>query len=410
MLETQILILVVLLFLSAFFSGIETALMSINMIKANALVRQKKRGSTALYRIKQNPHKLIITILIGNNLVNIGAAALATVLFTDLFGSKGVGIATGIMTFMVLVFGEITPKTFATQNAERISLIVSRPIELLSKLLTPIVWFFELIAKGMSRLLGSKAEKQLSEEELKTIVTMGKKEGILSKEAADMMHNVLKFEGTKVTEIMTPKANMEMVDGNRKLSEVMDFIVEKPFSRFPVFLEKEDRIIGILDTDDILKYAKDRKLDVKAKSILRPVYFVPESKEIDDLLVEFEGRHVPVAIVVNEYGNVSGLVAVEDILEEIVGDIFDKSRQGSIHIKKISGKSARVDARAPIEEVNRVLKMNLKEKHFDTIAGYVEQKLQKIPKAGEQINLKNATIEVEKATKKAIISVKITKR
>jgi CBS domain containing-hemolysin-like protein len=406
---TQILILVILIIFSALFSGIETALMSLNMIKVNALVEQSKKGSKVLHRIKQNPHKLIITILIGNNLVNIGAASFATVLFTDLFGSSGIGIATGVMTFLILVFGEITPKTFATQNAERVSLLVARPVELLSILLSPLVKIFEYISKFMSKLLGTKKEKALSEEELKTIVTMGAKEGILNREAAEMMHNVLEFKGTKVTDIMTPDVNIEMIDGKKKLKEVIDFVVKSPFSRYPVYLESKDKIIGILDVDDVLKYAKSGKLDIRVKSIVRPLFFVPESKEIDDLLVEFKGKKVPLAIVVDEYGDVSGLVTVEDILEEIVGDIFDKSKRKSVYIKKINDKLIRIDARASVEEINEVLHLGLKEGRFDTMAGFIEHKLQRIPKKGEKIKLKNITIEVDEVTKQGIKSVKIIK-
>jgi len=407
MLGTQVIILAVLIIFSAFFSGIETALMSLNMVKVNSLVKQKKKGSETLHRLKQSPHKLIITILIGNNLVNIGAASLATVVFTDLFGSAGVGIATGVMTFLILVFGEITPKTFATQNAERISLFIARPIELLSYLLSPLVKVFELISRGMSKLLGSKKEEQLSEEELKSIVTMGKEEGILSKEVAGMMHNVLEFEGTKATEIMTPKVNIEMVDGKVQLKEIIDFVVKSPYSRYPVYSENKDKIIGILDVDDVLKYAKSRKLEVKVKNIIRPILFIPESKEIDDLLAEFEGKNIPLAIVVDEYGNVSGLVTIEDILEEIVGNIFDKSERGSVYIKKVNDKLIRVDAKASLEEINKILHLGLKEKHFNTIAGFIEHRLQRIPKEQEKIELKNVTIEVDKVTKQGIKSVKI---
>lgn len=407
MLETSIIILIILLFFSGLFSGIETALMSTNMIKVKSLVRQKKKGSEALYRIKQTPHKLIITILIGNNLVNIGAAALATVVFTNLFGSMGVGIATGVMTFLILVFGEITPKTFAAQNAERISLLVARPIELLSYILSPFVRFFELISRFVSRLLGSKKEKELSEEELKTIVTMGREEGILDREAAEMMHNILEFEGTKVTEVMTPQANIEMVDGKVKLKDIINFVVKTPYSRYPVYLEDEDKIIGILDVDDVLKYVKNQRLNVKIKNIVRQAYFVPEYKEIDDLLSELEGRKVPLAIVVDEYGGVVGLVTVEDILEEIVGDIFDKSKRRSVYIKKVSDKLIRVDARASVEEVNKILHLGLKEKPFDTVAGFVEHKLQRIPKKGEKIKLRKVTIEIDKVTSQGVKSVKI---
>jgi putative hemolysin len=326
MFEGQIIILLVLLVLSGFFSGVETALMSVHAAKVRSALRQKKRGAEALARIKQNPHRLIITILIGNNVVNILAASLATVLFTDIFGSNGIGIATGVMTFMILVFGEITPKTFAIQNAERLSLLVARPIELLSLILTPFVKIFEIISKVMAVILGSKEEKQLSEEELKTVVTMGRDEGILSNEAAEMMQNILEFDETTVEEIMTPKCDIDMIDGNKTLKQVIDFVVKTPYSIYPVYEGDKDTIIGILDVDDVLKYAKNKRLNVKVKKIVRKVYFVPESKEIDDLLVEFEGKHIPMAVVVDEYGAVKGLVTVEDILEEIVGDIFDKSK------------------------------------------------------------------------------------
>jgi Mg2+/Co2+ transporter CorB len=405
----MIIVLIILIIFSALFSGIETALMSLNMIKIKSLFKQGKKGSRALYRIKQNPHKLIITILIGNNLVNIGAASLATVVFTNLFGSSGIGIATGVMTFLILVFGEITPKTFATQNAERVSLLVARPVELLSHILSPLIKVFELISRAMTKLLGSKEEKELSEEELRTIVTMGREEGILNKEAAEMMQNVLEFRGTKVTEVMIPEASIEMVDGNLELKDVIDFVVKTPYSRYPVYSEDRDKIVGILDVDDVLKYAKNKNLNIKVKDSVRPAFFVPQSKEIDDLLSEFERKRVALAIVVDEYGKVSGLVTVEDILEEIVGEIFDKSRRKSVYIKKVSDKLIRADAKASVEEINKILHLGLKGKDFNTIAGFVESRLQRIPKKGEKIKLRNVTIEIDEATKQGIKSVKIIK-
>jgi putative hemolysin len=407
MLGTQITILVVLIFLSALFSGIETALMSLNQIKVKALVKQGKKGAEVLYRLKQNPHKLIITLLIGNNLVNIGAASLATVLATDLFGSSGIGIATGVMTFLVLVFGEIIPKTYASQNSEKLSLLVARPVEILSIILTPFVWFFEKFSKLALKVLGSGEGESLSETELETIVTMGRKEGLLEKEAAEIMHNVLKFGGTTAKEIMTPSVEMVLIDGNKKVSEVLDLIVRTPYSRYPVFLERENKIEGILDIDDVLKQVKEKKLGKKVKDFVRPVIFVPESKEADDLLTELEGKEVPMAIVVDEYGEVEGLVTVEDILEEIVGDIFDKSKIRNLPYKRLSKGVIRVDAKAPIDEINRVFKLGIKGDKFNTISGYIIHKLQRIPHAGEKIKLRNATLEVEEVTKQAIKTVKI---
>lgn len=405
----QILILVILILLSAFFSGVETALMSLNMAKVNSLLKRKKKGAETLHRLKQNPHKLIITILIGNNLVNIGAASFATLVFTDLFGSSGVGIATGIMTFLILVFGEITPKTFATQNAERISLKVARPIEVLSYILSPLVKIFEAISRLMSKLLGSKKEKQLSEEELSAIVTMGLKEGILNREAARMMQNILKFEGTKVTEIMTPRTAIEMLDGNKTLKQVLDFVVKSPFSRYPVYLKSKKKAIGFVDVDNILKQVKNNKLETKIKKFIQPIYLISEKKEIDDLLTEFEKKKIQLAVVVTKSGNVCGLVTVEDILEEIVGDIFDKSRKTEkVYIKRVSSKLIRVDARASIEEINKELHLGLEEKHFKTIAGFVNHKI-KTPKKGAQIKLKNVTIEIDKVENKKVRYIKIIK-
>lgn len=402
------LILVGLLILSGFFSGIETALMSLSIAKVKSLVKQGKRGAETLMRLKQNPHKLIITILIGNNLVNIGAAAFATVVFTELLGSGGVGIATGVMTLLILVFGEITPKTFASQNAEKISLIVAKPIELMSILLSPVVKILEVISKAINKLLGSSGEQALSEEELRAIVTMGKDEGVLSSEAAEIMQNVLDFEGTRVTAVMTPKASVHMLDGSKKLEDVLDLIIKSPFSRFPIYLKDDDNVVGVVDVDDVLKKVRQKKLNTAVRKMVKPAYFVPESKEIDDLLVELEDKKTPMAIVVDEYRNVVGIVTVEDILEEVVGDIFDKSHHRSqVHIRQVSSTLAEVDAKASFEEVNKELHLGLKETQFSTIAGFVEHKLQKIPKKGERVELKNVVIEVGEVVERGIKSVKI---
>ncbi|MBD3248298.1 DUF21 domain-containing protein [Candidatus Falkowbacteria bacterium] len=401
--------LVLLIFFSGFFSGVETALMSLSSIKVKALLRQKRPGAQALFRIKSNPRRLIITILIGNNLVNIAAASLATVFFTEIFGSAGVGMATGVMTFFILIFGEIVPKTFATSNAEWISLLIARPIEILTQILLPLNKIFEIISKGILLTLGTREESKVSEEELKTIVSMGRDEGLLSKDIAEMMHNVLKFRDKKVTEIMTPKTRISMLDSKAVLRDVVDFIIKEPFSRFPAYKEDDDNIVGVLDVDDVLDHIKNKKLEVKVSSLMRPVKVVPESKEIDDLLTEFEGEEVPMAIVVDEYGEVSGLVTIEDILEEIVGDIFDKSQKESAFIKKLTPKILKVDAGVPIEELKRNLKTDFGRGNFNTLAGFIQHKLQRMPKKGEEIKLKDFVIKVENATKQQIKSVKIIK-
>ncbi len=407
---TQIIILVVLIILSAFFSGIETALISINLIKAKALLKQKKKGSVALYRLKQNPQKLIITILIGNNLVNIGAASFATIVFIGLFGSSGLGIATGVMTFMILIFGEITPKSIAIHNSEKISLQIARPLEIFSIFLTPFVWFFGNISSFITKIFGVKKTDTLSEEELKTIVTMGKQQGIITKEAANMMHKVLTFQLTSVTKVMTSQIRMEIIDGNKKLKDVLSFITKSHYSKFPVYIDNKENIMGALDVDDVLRYINNKKLNTKVKTIAKKVMFVPESKRIDDLLEEFEGKQIPMAIVVDEYLKIEGLVTLEDILEEIVGDIFDKSKRHSVFIKKINKNLIRVDAKITVEEINKLLHLGLQEGHFNTLAGFIKHHFKRIPKKGEEIKLKKVSIMIDRATKKGIQSVKIIKK
>jgi CBS domain containing-hemolysin-like protein len=341
--------------------------------------------------------------------VNIGSASLATILFMEIFGSYGIGLATGIMTFLILVFGEITPKTFAATNSQKISLKVAGIIYWLSIVLWPIVWVLELISRSLSKLLGSRKEKELSEGEIETIVTLGRKEGILDKDAAEMMHNVLKFGETTVEEIMTPRVDLVMIDGNKKISEVFNQIVKTPYSRYPVYDRSQDKIEGILDIDDVLMQVKNKKLGLKVRTIVRPVLFVPETKEIDDMLTEFEGKEVPMAIVVDEYGDVQGLITVEDILEEIVGDIFDKSKVKGLDFDP-EKKVVVIDAKTPIDDVNRGLKLGIRGDYFNTIGGYMVDKLGRVPREGERIKLRGCVLEVARATRQGVKRVRIIKR
>jgi len=312
------------------------------------------------------------------------------------------------MTFLILVFGEITPKTLASQNAEKVSLMVAKPVEVLSYVLSPLVYIFGAISKLITNLFGGDKEK-LSEEELRTIVTMGRREGILSRESADMMHNVLKFEGTKATQIMTPKLEIEMLNAEDTLGKVIDFVAKSPYSRFPVYHKNKDNVIGIVDVDDVLTYVKDNKMNAKVRKLKKPVHLVPESEEIDDLLEHFEGRHVPMAIVQDKAKKVAGLVTVEDILEEIVGDIFDKSERKKARVKKINKKLIRADAKASVEEINNLLHLGVRVRHFDTLAGYLERKLGRVPRKGEKIKLKKVIITVHKIRDNRIESFNIRK-
>ncbi len=324
---SYLLLLFFLIILSALFSAAETALMSTHMVKVKALLKKNRPGSVILYKLKQKPHNLIITILVGNNLVNIFATAIATALFIQVFGLAGMAYSAIVMTIVILTFGEILPKLLAVQHHEDISLVLAAPIYYLSIVFFPIIWLFTQLSNIINKVFKTKKKQTISEEELRIILTLGKEEGIISKEVARIMHKVLDFEDTKVTKIMTPFEKVHLIDGQLKIDSAIDFIVRKSHSRYPVYIEEEDNIIGIVDVDDVLKAIKDKKADSLIKDITRTVEFVLPDKEIGDLLYEFEDKSVLMAIVVDKKGDVLGLVTIEDILEEIVGNIFDKSNR-----------------------------------------------------------------------------------
>jgi putative hemolysin len=410
MIELEMGLLVVLISLSAFFSSVETALVSVNSIKVRSLVKQQKRGAEALQRLKGNPERLLITILVGNNLVNICAAALATSITTEMFGDLGIGIATGVMTFLILVFGEITPKSYAAQNAVSMSLKVARPIEILSKLLFPVIRSLEALTGFMMRRFGSKGSEALTEDELKTIVTMGAEQGIIRKQVAGMMESLIEFEKTQVNEIMTPKSDMLTLEASKTIESALDFVVKTPYSRYPVYRGDKDNIIGIVDVDEILSAVKASRLKTKLSTIAKKPFFVPEKKEIVGLLNDFEEKGIPMAIVVDEYGHVMGLVTMDDVLEEVVGDIFDKSKKPSMHIKVLNPKELLVDGRAPIDVLEEYIDLDLKKGGFDTLAGLILKKTGRIPQRGEVVRLKKARMIIEDASSRTVKKVRIVKR
>ena len=410
MLTWQPILLFVLLILSGFFSGVETALMSMNSIKVKTLLNQKKVGAKALYRVKQNPQKMMVTLLIANNIVNIGAATLATVVFTDLFGSSGLGIAMGVMTFLILVFGEITPKTFAAQNSEKVALIVAKPIEILEILLFPVVKFFEGIAFIISKILGGKGEEYiLSEDEIRTVVTLGRQQGILREQAAGMMHNLLTFHEVTVAELMTPKKEVATLQSTDKLKDIIDFVVKKKYTRYPVYVS--GKLTSLVNIDDILELAKLGKLDSPISKIAKHISSIHEGEKAEGLLKEFEGKRNPMVAVVDKDKTVVGILTLEDILEAIVGEIFDKTKKHHhVLIKRIDSNQLEVGAKVSVEEINEILHLHLKEEHFDTLAKFAEHKLGKTPHRRDVIELRNVKLEVEEVENKHIKTIKVVKK
>ncbi len=318
----DITLLLILFTLSALFSAIEIAMFSLSKSKVRSLVAENKKGATALAALKANPHRLLITVLIVNNLVNIFIAAFSTAIAIGIFGNEGVGIATGIVTFLILVFGEIIPKSVAIQNAERIALLTARPIQILEIILFPVVAFFEAFTKIVNNLAGDK-KVGFSEAEIRSVISLGMEEGILDKEASERLHSVLDFEEVKVKQIMTPKAQVITFDADLTVKEFLDIVLDSPFDRYPLYENSPDKIIGVLDVIDILRIIKSDKLSTKLKEIMRPTFFVHESTRVDTVVTQSKFKGTSLGIVINDDGKMEGVFSSQDIVEEIVGDIFE---------------------------------------------------------------------------------------
>ena len=391
MLFDQIAVLIVLLALSGFFSSAETALFSISKAKAVHLAKERGLTNFLIKKMKDDPHRLLSTILIGNNIVNVGASAIATAITLKLVSNNAVGIATGIMTLLILIFGEIFPKSIATRNNIMIARMVIIPIYWLSILFYPIILFLNFIP----RITGKIQKKQrMTEEELMTMVEVVEEEGGIEEEEKELIENIFEFDDTNASEIMTPRADMFVIDADEKLN--LEKVATSGFTRVPVMESDVDHIIGILNIKDIFLHAATSAEDVKIRKVMREPYFVPENKKLDSLLQQFKKRKQHMAIVVDEHGGVSGLITLEDALEEIVGEIIDETDKFEPHIVKLNKQEWRVLGKSEIDEVNEKIAMNIPDsKEFDTFSGYVLNQIGRIPREKEKIKIGNYVITVK---------------
>lgn len=408
----QIIFLLVLLALSGFFSGSETAIISLSDAKVRQLSKEKKRGSATLSLLKQDPHKLLITILIGNNLVNIGASVLATVVFTDFFGSTGLGIATGVMTLLVLIFGEITPKSFATKYSVGISLFVAKPLYILQVLLSPIIWIMDKIVKFLMNMMGSEYnEEDVSEEEIKALIELGAEKGSIEKREKELLKNILQFNDITVEEVMTPRVSIEALSEDSTLQEAIDFVIKKSHSRIPVYEDTIDNVVGIVTIKDILMFSEQYNDNKKLGNCeLKKPLIVPVSKKIDVLFKEFQKARTHLAIVLDEYGGTAGLVTLEDLLEEIVGEIIDESDVEEMPIKSVSDYEIEAHGVTKLEDINDYLGITIKGHEKEAVSALILDKLNRFPKTGEVIEFPNAKIKVLKMHDNKIMRVSVEKK
>ncbi len=415
---TQIVILFVLLVMSAIFSGIELAFFSLSDIKVRNLVDKKVKNAQKVQKLKSNPEKLLITILIGNNVVNIGAASLATVLATDAFGSSGVGIATGVMTLLVLIFGEITPKSIANAKNEKISLLMARPLLLLMYILYPIIVILELITKLITKVTGAQDGALVSEEELKTMAKMGVEERVIEGYEGEMISKVFELNDITAEDVMTVKSEMQVIDSQMLLADALPIISSSPFSRIPIYDDEKLNIVGVIYAKDVLiEGAKcvvspseyDHK-GIKLADIARKPLFVPENILINDLLKDFQKRRIQIAIVVDEAGTIQGLITLEDILEEIVGEIIDETDIEKDLIKRLDKKSILVDGMTEIEDVNDFFNITIKAPRKEFISKFLLDRFKKIPETGDELEIDEITYFISDADEKKIKKIRISKK
>ncbi len=387
-LTLQIIILIVLLILSAFFSSAETALTTISPIRVRNLCDKNKGGADTLAKLISNKDKLLTTILIGNNLVNIGASSLATSIAINLFGNTGVGVATGIMTFLVLIFGEITPKTFATLKVERVSLMVAKPVYFLTIIFAPLVFLFSLLTKGFLWLMGVRGNSKMpvvTQEELKTIIDMGHEEGVLDKNEKDLISNVFKFNAVVAEDIMIPRADMAAISIHSAYQEFIELFQKEKFSKLPVYDEDIDDIKGIVHLKDLLFY-QGQADTFSAQAVMREVMFTFEFKPVSKLFSEMQTKGQSCAVVLDEYGGTLGFITMHDLIEEVVGEIDDEhDNQESIY-RIVSNHEMIAEGSLHLDTFDKITGLHFEEESdSQTIAGYLLELFGRIPFPEESI-------------------------
>ncbi|WP_297439249.1 hemolysin family protein [uncultured Clostridium sp.] len=411
----QLVVLIILIALSGFFSSSETALTSVNKIKIRHMVEANVKGAKLVEKLIESPKELLGAILIGNNIVNIGASSLATVLAASLvhdtkYQDTGVAIATGIMTILILIFGEITPKSLAQQNAEMVSIKVSKPIAFIVFVFKPFVWFFTKISSFFIKILGGdpdKAQPFITEEELRTLVDVGGEEGVIEEEEKEMIFNVFEFGDSQVKDIMVQRVDITAENLETTYQELLEGIKKYRFSRIPIYDENIDDIVGILNTKDLILLSDEDKKNFDIKSLMRKPHYTFEFKKITDLFNEMKKTRNHMSVVLDEYGGTVGIVTIEDLIEEIVGEIEDEYDEHEELIVEISKNEYQVDGSTRLDDLSEVAGIKVESDEFDSIGGFVIGILDRIPELGEQIEYENLKFTIEEIDRKRIKKVKI---
>ena len=408
----QIVILVILLIGSGFFSASETALMSLSKIRIRHMKEAGVKGAKLVSDLIEEPNKLLSSILVGNNVVNIAATSISTSLFMGILGDKpgAVPLATAVMTVLVLIFGEITPKTIAANNSEKVAVFVSKPINLVIFIVRPIVWVFNIITNVIFKLLGVKdkgAQPYITEEELKTMVNVSHEEGLLEMEEREIINNVFQFGDMQAKEAMVQRLDMVAINAEDSYNEIIEMFKNEKLSRLPVYEDSIDDIIGILNIKDVIFLNDDEIKNFDIKNYIREPFFTYEFKKITQLLEEMKVEKSQMAIVVDEYGGTSGLITIEDLVEVIVGDIEDEYDDEDDDIIVIKEDEYIVQGSTKISDINDLIGVNLESEEFDSIGGFIIGYLKRLPEENEVIEVGNIKFNIENLDKNRIMKVRI---
>jgi putative hemolysin len=409
-----LILLLICIALSAFFCSSETAFLSLQKVRLEHLVSTGVKGARRIARMIERPEKLLSVVLLGTNLVNTAAAALGTVLAVSIWGEEGVLIATIFVTVVLLIFAETTPKTFAAQHTERMVLLYARPLGFIAWLLTPFVLALSWIASGFARIIGGAPVPRslASAEEIRTMISVGHKEGTVEEHEAKMLHKVFEFGDRPVREVMVPRPEVIALEQGSKLSDLLALYAESPMSRFPVYNENMDNVVGILSVKDVLMALAKGTVSEESTidDLTRPAYFAPESKHIDELFAEMRDENYRMCVVVDEYGGTAGVVSLTRLVEEIVGEVGDELAGIEKDYEIINEYTFQIDGSMRIDEANEEMELDLPEgEDYETVAGFILSLLGHIPKRHEQLRYKGLKVVITEMRGLKIEKILLTK-
>ena len=412
----QLVALIVLLLLSGIFSSAETALTTVNLNKLRTLVDEggrKGRRAARVLKMREDSSRLLTTVLIGNNIVNLSASALTTILVTKLFGSTMIGLGTGVLTFLVLIFGEIMPKNLATMYNLPMSLFYATPAYILSLVLTPLIWILNKISRGIFRLFRIDPDynpDQMTESELLKIVDVSHEEGVIEKEEQEMITNVVDFGDAVAKDVMIPRTDMTCAEVSSSYQELLQLLEEENYSRLPVYRESKDHIEGILHVKDLILYAeKNGRENVNVEKIMRRPVYVYEYQRTAQIFKDMKASSTTMCIVLDEYGITAGLITIEDLIEEIVGDIRDEYDESEAErIISLSDGTYDVDGGVKLDDLSDALGIEIESAHYDSVGGLVIELLDRLPDKGDEVENDVVHISVTAVDRNRVERVRIS--